>query len=145
MTVPPPFDWAPHLEDGERLQWAGQPDLGHALPVLVFLAFALVVAGPFSLIIVPLLGYLYLAHARDRFALTDRRVMRWRRQSGAVESLPRAGTHVMPILNRGWHSLIFTAPDGRKVAFRMVSRNDYTLLIGAYPAGGPQPQPEAAG
>jgi hypothetical protein len=145
MTGQPPFDWAPHLEPGERLQWTGQPDLGEAFPDLVFLVIALVVAGPFILIIVPLLGYLYLAHARDRFALTDRRVMRWRRQSGVVESLPRAGTHVMPVPKRSWRSLIFTAPDGRKVAFRLVSRVDYTLLIGAYPAGGPQPKPEPAG
>lgn len=142
MSGPAPFDWSPHLEAGERLLWAGQPDLTPALPVVLMVAFALVVSGPFSLILVPLLGYLFLAHARDRFALTDRRVLRWRRRSGRAETLPRAGTHVMPQLNRWWRSLIFTAPDGRSVAFRMLSRADQHLLIGAYPAGGPHPQPE---
>ncbi len=96
--------WAPHLEPGERLLWAGRPaaglrfalsDLGPTIAGAVFVAFSIVwvstAAGQGGPAVLPWLGLLPLAigvwlligrrlwdayrRARTAYALTDRRAL----------------------------------------------------------------------
>lgn len=136
----PAPDWPKELERDETLLWSGQPDFTSLLVfAAVICVFGLMIApGMFLGLVIPV--GLFLAHARDAYALTNRRILALHHPLGSqprLDSLPRAGTYAGPQMDRGPRAVWFTAPDRRKISFRFLSRATQRLLIESYPMGGP--------
>lgn len=112
--------WSGILLPGECLLWQGRPETANWIAALAAFTFIAAMIHPLAALVslVLLLGLLHIH--RDRYALTDSRLLAMRAPLIGARGLcvlERAGTTLMPGYAKTNKFLEFTAPDGRSVRF----------------------------
>lgn len=128
-------DWQRDLAPGENLHWQGRPRIGSDILIILIALFFAAQASPVALIfgIIPVANI--LLYARDRYALTDQRILLYRQPLGGearLDSLPRAGSLPAKGWWRGTRTMVFTAADQRQMQYHLLGREDHGQLMGHF-------------
>lgn len=136
-------DWASLLDPGETLLWTGQPNFTSLAALAGMVVLFSLLLGPGLLLLLGLPVSLFYHFARDAYALTDRRILLHSHPFGdppRLLALSRSDTWPSPSMSRGARSLIFTAPDHRRIHFRLLDRKTVKHLIRLYTTPGRRAQ-----